>query len=51
MGVSGLKAGDARSARRMNCMGCKGDPGEEDLIDRGLFPLGVDNANEGINPI
>ena len=25
-----------------------GDPGDDDLIDRGLAPLGVESANEGM---
>lgn len=49
VGVSGLDDMESRSARRINCMACNGDPGEEVLIVRGLVPLGVDKANEGMN--
>jgi hypothetical protein len=50
-GVSGLEGSDSRSARRINCIGCNGDgdPGDEDLMERGLAPLGVDKANVGMN--
>ena len=49
MGVSGLAGKDSGSARRINCIACKGDPGEEVLIVRGLVPPGVDKANVGTN--
>lgn len=48
VGVSGRRRGDSRSARRMNCRAVRGEPGEDDLMDRGLVPLGVESANEGI---
>lgn len=35
------------SARRMNCRGVSGEPPDEEGIDRGLFPLGVDNEKDG----
>lgn len=51
VGVSGrTRAGDSRSARRMNWMGCsRGEPGEVLVRDRGLLPLGVDKAKDGIS--
>lgn len=48
VGVSVRNIGDSRSARRINWIGCSGDPGDELLIDFGLAPVGVDNANEGM---
>ena len=48
VGVSGRYDTSAISARRMNCKACSGDPGEGDVFnDCGLFPLGVERANDG----
>lgn len=50
-GVSGRRDGESLSARRINCKAARGEPlGEEgvDRIERGLLPLGVLRANEGM---
>lgn len=48
VGVSARGTGDSRSARRRNCRGVKGEPGDDTvLIDFGLVPLGVESAKEG----
>ena len=48
VGVSGRYDKSAISARRMNWRACSGEPGEgEVLSDCGLFPLGVESANDG----
>lgn len=47
-GDIGRNPGPACSASRMNCMGVNGDPDDEvDLIERGLWPLGVNNEKDG----
>ena len=56
-GVPGRKSVGSASARRMNCIGVRGepedpllDPGEE-RMERGLCPLGVTIAKDGTKPI
>lgn len=50
-GVTGRIVGSggvSPSARRMNCRGVRGEPGEDVVfIDWGLLPLGVERANDG----
>jgi len=47
-GDIGRSPGLACSARRINCKGVNGDPGDEvDLSERELRPLGVDKEKEG----
>lgn len=47
-GDIGRSPGLSCSARRINCRGVNGDPPlVVDLIERGLWPLGVDNKKEG----
>ena len=49
-GVADRRKLSSPSARLRNWRAVKGEPGEECvLIDWGLFPLGVDRANEGNN--
>lgn len=49
-GVAGRIKLSSPSTRLRNWSAVKGEPGEECvLIDWGLFPLGVDRANEGSN--
>jgi len=47
-GDIGRNPGPVCSASRMNFIGVNGDPDDEiDLIERGLWPLGVDNEKDG----
>jgi hypothetical protein len=49
-GVAGRRKLSSPSTRLRNWMAVRGEPGEECVsIDRGLFPLGLDSANEGRN--
>lgn len=49
VGVSGRKDGETASARRMNCIARRGEPGEEAVFtERGLVPPGVETASIGI---
>ncbi len=49
-GVAGRRKLSSPSTRLRNWMAIRGEPGEECVfIDWGLFPLGLDRANEGSN--